>query len=195
MLCRATVGQQLSAQRQTGSPKAICEKAEVPDADEASGQDVQKETTQELSRAESHLTLLATAGVILPAEGDAFLFEGQQAMIGNGHAMGVTTDPEPFQTVVPNAGANGKSYREMITTLPLLATACSNRCVAPVWTFFDVTGALGAEMLVYAVIAVLVAVAFVLLRFYARPMIPRGSKQHVTQKELRRIDIEYGQKK
>ena len=57
MLCRAAVGQQLSAQRQTGSPKAIGEKAEVPDADEASGQDVQKETAQELSRAESHLTL------------------------------------------------------------------------------------------------------------------------------------------
>jgi hypothetical protein len=40
MLCRATVGQQLSAQRQTGSPKAIGEKAEVRDADEASGRDV-----------------------------------------------------------------------------------------------------------------------------------------------------------
>lgn len=92
MLCGPTVGQQLSAQRQTGSRKAICQKAEVPDAHEASGQDVQKETAQELSRAERHLTLLATAGVILPAEGDAFLFEGQQAMIGNGHAMGVTTE-------------------------------------------------------------------------------------------------------
>ena len=50
-------------------------------------------------------------------------------------------------------------------------------------------------MLVYVVIAVFVAVAFVLLRFYARPMIPRGSKQNLNQKELRRIDIEYGQKK
>jgi hypothetical protein len=92
MLCRATVGQQLLAQRQTGSPKAICEKAEVPDADEASGQDVQKETAQELSGAKSHLTLLATAGVILPAEGDALLIESQQAVIGNSHAMGVATE-------------------------------------------------------------------------------------------------------
>jgi hypothetical protein len=50
-------------------------------------------------------------------------------------------------------------------------------------------------MLVYVVIAVFVAVAFAFLRFYARPMIPRGSKQHINQKELRRIDIEYGQKK
>jgi hypothetical protein len=50
-------------------------------------------------------------------------------------------------------------------------------------------------MLVYIVIAVLVAVVVVFLQFYARPMIPRGSKQNLNQKELRRIDIEYGQKK
>ena len=30
-------------------------------------------------------------GVILPAESDAFLIEGQQAVIGNGHAMSVAT--------------------------------------------------------------------------------------------------------
>ena len=82
----------MSAQRQTGSPKAIGEKAEVTDADEAFGQHVQKEAAQELGGAKSHLALLATVGVILPAEGDALLFEGQQAMIGNGHAMGVATE-------------------------------------------------------------------------------------------------------
>jgi len=45
LLCGATGGQQLSAQRQTGRPKAIGEKADVPDADEAFGQHVQKEAT------------------------------------------------------------------------------------------------------------------------------------------------------
>jgi hypothetical protein len=49
--------------------------------------------------------------------------------------------------------------------------------------------------MLYIVIAVLVIVAVICLKFYARPMIPRGSKQNLTQKELRRIDIEYGQKK
>jgi len=92
LLCRAGGGQQLSAQRQTGSPKAIGQKAKVPDADEAFGQHVQKETAQELRGAKSHLTFLATAGVILPAEGHALLFEDQQAMIGDSHAMGVATE-------------------------------------------------------------------------------------------------------
>jgi len=36
--------------------------------------------------------MLATVGVILPAKGDAFLVEGQQAMIGDGHAMGVAAE-------------------------------------------------------------------------------------------------------
>ena len=82
----------MSAQGQTGSPKAIGEKAEVPDADEAFGEHVEKETAQELSGIESHLTLLGTASVILPTEGHALLIEGQQAMIGNSHAMSVATE-------------------------------------------------------------------------------------------------------
>jgi len=49
--------------------------------------------------------------------------------------------------------------------------------------------------MLYIVIAVSVIVAAVSLTFYARPMIPRGSKHNLNQKELRRIDIEYGQKK
>jgi len=81
----------LSAQRQAGSPKAIRQKAKMTDADETFGQHVKKEAAQELRRCQCHLTLLAPAGIILPAESDAFLIEGQQAVIGNGHAMGVAT--------------------------------------------------------------------------------------------------------
>ncbi len=64
----------------------------MTDADEASGEHVQKEAPQELGGGKCHLALLATVGVILPAKGDALLVEGQQAMIGNGHAMGVTAE-------------------------------------------------------------------------------------------------------
>jgi hypothetical protein len=63
----------------------------VTDADEAFGEHVQKKAAQELCRGQCHLALLAAAGIILPAESDAFLIEGQQAVIGNGHAMGVAT--------------------------------------------------------------------------------------------------------
>src|SRR5437667_11209575 len=92
LLCRGAGGQQLLAQRQTGSSKMIGQKAEVTDADEAFGQHVQKEAAQELGGSQWHLTLLATVGVILPAEGNAVLVAGQKAMIGNGHAMGVATE-------------------------------------------------------------------------------------------------------
>jgi MFS superfamily sulfate permease-like transporter len=50
-------------------------------------------------------------------------------------------------------------------------------------------------MLVYIVIGISVAVAAAVLMFFVRPMIPRSSKQHVNRRELRRIEIEYGQKK
>src|SRR5439155_10752729 len=61
-------------------------------AHEPSGKNVQKETTQELRGEKSHLALLATVSIILPAKGDELLVEGQQAMIGNRHAMGVAAE-------------------------------------------------------------------------------------------------------
>ncbi len=61
----------------------------MPDAHESSGEHVQKEAPQELRGGKSHRALLATVGIVLPAEGDTLLVEVQQAMIGDGHAMGV----------------------------------------------------------------------------------------------------------
>ena len=64
----------------------------MTNAHEPSGKNVQKETTQELRGEKSHLALLATVSIILPAKGDELLVEGQQAMIGNRHAMGVAAE-------------------------------------------------------------------------------------------------------
>jgi len=64
----------------------------VTDAHESSGEHVQKEAPQELRGCKRHLALLATVGVVLPAKGDALLVEGQQAMIGDGHAMSVAAE-------------------------------------------------------------------------------------------------------
>ena len=51
-------------------------------------------------------------------------------------------------------------------------------------------------MFAYIVIGVFVAgLAIALLFFFFRPMIGRSSKKTIDRKELRRIDIEYGQKK
>jgi len=59
------------------------------DAYESSREHVQKEAPQELRCPKSHLALLATVGVILPAKDDALLLEDQHAMIRDGHTMGV----------------------------------------------------------------------------------------------------------
>ena len=48
----------------------------MADADETSGEHVQKEAPQELRGAKNHLALLAPVSIILPAEGDALLVEG-----------------------------------------------------------------------------------------------------------------------
>jgi len=50
-------------------------------------------------------------------------------------------------------------------------------------------------MTVYILIAVVLAIVAVVVIFFARPMIGRSSKKTLDRKELRRIDIEYGQKK
>jgi hypothetical protein len=63
--------------------------SKVADTDEASWQDVQQETADELMRGQCHLTLLAVVGVILPAESDLVLLEAQQPVIGDRHPMGI----------------------------------------------------------------------------------------------------------
>src|SRR5262249_21594722 len=83
------LSEQLAAEGYPGSAEAIGEQSEVTDAHECLGQNMQEEATQELASAELHVTVLATVGVVLPAKSDVLVIEGQQSMIGNGHAMGV----------------------------------------------------------------------------------------------------------
>jgi len=61
----------------------------VADAYEAFGQHMEEEAAQKLGGRQGHDAWFAAVGIILIAEGDAFPVEGQQAVIGNGDAMGV----------------------------------------------------------------------------------------------------------
>ena len=61
----------------------------MADANQAAGQDVQQEAAQELICGNGHDLLLAAVGIISPAEGDAIVLEGHEAMAGNGDAMRV----------------------------------------------------------------------------------------------------------
>jgi hypothetical protein len=77
------------AQRQKLSSAAVGEEAEVADADEALGEQVQQEATQELVERYGHQFLLVVMGRIAPAKGDLVIGQGDESMVGDGDAVGV----------------------------------------------------------------------------------------------------------
>ncbi len=85
----AIESQQLSCQRQAAASETVGEQPEMADAHEAFGQHVEEEAAQKLGGRQGHDALLAAVSIILIAEGNALPVEGQQAVIGNGDAMGV----------------------------------------------------------------------------------------------------------
>jgi hypothetical protein len=70
----------------------VGQKAEVADAHEAGGKHVEQEAAQELLDGESHQALLVAVCGISPAEGDLVPRKGDQAMIGDRHAVGVAAE-------------------------------------------------------------------------------------------------------
>ena len=64
----------------------------MADADEALWQHMEEEAAQELRSVERHDALLSAVSIILPSEGDPFTIEAEQAMVGNGDAMGVAAE-------------------------------------------------------------------------------------------------------
>jgi len=63
----------------------------VADAHEAFWQHVEEESAQELVGVERHDAQLAAVGIVFPAEGDALAVEAEQAVVGDGDAMGVAS--------------------------------------------------------------------------------------------------------
>lgn len=84
--------QQGACQRQQLLAEAVRQQAVVADADEAFGQDMQEEAAQELPGFESHDALPVAVGIIAPAETDLLSIEGGEAMVGDGHAVGITAE-------------------------------------------------------------------------------------------------------
>src|SRR6266581_6070241 len=84
------VGEQALTEGQERGASAIGQEAERADADKAAGQDVEQEAAQELLRIERHHSLLIPVGIILPTESYLVMLESHEAMVGDGHAMGIT---------------------------------------------------------------------------------------------------------
>lgn len=68
---------------------AVGKQTKVADANEASRKNMEKESAQELIRSRSHDTGSVLVGIVSPAKRDASLAGGNQATVGNGHAVGV----------------------------------------------------------------------------------------------------------
>jgi hypothetical protein len=85
------VREQALTEGQESGAAAIGQEPEGADADKAAGQDVEQEAAQELLRTERHpsLPLLISVGIILPAESNLIMLESHEAVVGDGHAMGV----------------------------------------------------------------------------------------------------------
>ena len=83
------LGEQALTEGQESGAPAIGQEAERADADKAARQDVEQEAAQELLRIERHHSLLITVGIILPTESNLVMLENQEAMVGDGDAMGI----------------------------------------------------------------------------------------------------------
>jgi hypothetical protein len=71
---------------------AVGEDAEVADANESLGQDVEEESAQELIGGDGHHLLLAAVSVVLPAKRDLPFAKGYKPVVGDGDAMGVACE-------------------------------------------------------------------------------------------------------
>jgi hypothetical protein len=83
------VGEQALTEGQESGAPAIGQEAERADADKAAGQDVEQEAAQELLRTKRHDSLLTSMGIIFPAESNLVMVESHEAVVGDGHSMGV----------------------------------------------------------------------------------------------------------
>jgi hypothetical protein len=68
---------------------AVGKQAEVADADEALGQNMEQKTAQEFIGLQSHAASLVAMGVVSPTEGDLAFGHGQKPGVGDGDAVGI----------------------------------------------------------------------------------------------------------
>ena len=82
----------MEAEWQESSAPSVGEKAEVADAHEARGKHVEQEAVQELLDRQGHQALLVAVRGVSPAEGNLVPREGDQAVIGDRHAVGIAAE-------------------------------------------------------------------------------------------------------
>ena len=77
---------------QQGGTPPVGEEAEVADADEAFGEQMQQEAAQELVARDGHQFLMIVVNRVTPAKGDLAVGQRNQAMVGDGDAVRVAAE-------------------------------------------------------------------------------------------------------
>jgi hypothetical protein len=113
-LCRA---EQLQAKWQGCGTSAIGQEAEVADAHETLGEQMQQEAAQELIDRERQQFLFVVVGGIAPTKCDRPVRKPDQAMVGDSYAMGVTAQITEYML--------GTSERRFRVDHPVLSEQCS----------------------------------------------------------------------
>ena len=83
MLCWRCRAEELKAKRQESGTAPVGEEAEVADAYEAVGKQVQQEAPQEFIERESHQSLFIVMGGVTPAKGDFLVGERDQSVVAD----------------------------------------------------------------------------------------------------------------
>ena len=143
-------GEQFAGACEAGLARRSGEQAVVTDAVEPARQDVKQEAADELVGAERHdlLAVRAIAAIILVAEGDAGLVEGEQPPVRDGDAVGVAREigehgfgagegwlgvDHPAFTGGPARGGAGRPAGRRVVRGCRRRQACRRRGVRSVW--------------------------------------------------------------
>jgi hypothetical protein len=85
-------GKLLTSEREESGTVSAGEITEVANADEASGQHMLTEATQELCRGKRHDALLISVRVVFPSEAYRATIEAEQALVADGDAVGIAAE-------------------------------------------------------------------------------------------------------
>jgi hypothetical protein len=99
---------------------------------------VQKETPQELLRGQGHALFLISMRVILPAESDLVVVEGDETVVADGNAMGVGGEINQY-VVWP-------TKRRLGVDDPLLAKKGPQECVKGLFLFEGLESSVEGEL-------------------------------------------------
>ena len=84
--------EQRAREREARGATRVGEKARLPNADEATRQDVLHEAPEKLHRGQRHRAPLIAVGVVLPLKGHVLAIEGEQPVVADRDAMGVAPE-------------------------------------------------------------------------------------------------------